>query len=238
MTLRKGLLILAFLTASEFIFSGCSEKQRNKDLLIDNQPSLTKAPEILISEYDGVMMEVAQQNDIDWRFIAAIGYQESRFQNDVVSPSGAIGVMQVMPAVARAFGVTKDSVAKADVNIRTAAKVLKSIEGSLQFSKHTLAQDKLKIVLACYNAGIGHVIDARRLAAKYGANHNNWSELEQYLRVKGSPEYVKDESVRCGAFNSAETISFVSSVMEQYENYCRQHPSNDNTPNVQLAVNR
>lgn len=238
MTLRKGLLILAFLTASEFIFSGCSQRQRNKDLQTESLSRSNKTPKILISEYDEVMMRVAQQNDIDWRFIAAIGYHESRFQNDVVSPVGAIGVMQIMPSVARAFGVTTDSVAKADVNIETAAKVLKSIESSLIFPKQTLAHDRLKIVLACYNAGIGHVIDARRLAAKNGVNHNKWSELEGYLRVKGSPEYVGDESVRCGAFDSGQTIAFVSSVMEQYEDYCRQYPGNESEYSPRLAVNR
>lgn len=226
MTFKKVLLILAFLTASEFIFTGCSDSvNRSFDPQTEQDTEQKSKKTILISEYDHIMKSAAREGGLDWRFIAAIGYQESRFMNDVVSPVGAIGIMQVMPAVARAFGVSADSVAVAQTNIETAVKVLKSIESSLQFSPQTSEEDRLKVILACYNGGIGHVVDARRLAAKYGANYNRWDDLVKYLKIKGSPEHVGDEVVRCGAFNWQETVSFVDVVMRQYEKYRSTYPA-------------
>lgn len=223
MTLKKGLLILAFLTTSEFIFIGCSNQNRQIfELQIEEDKAVT--PEILISQYDPIMRRVAAEQGLDWRFIAAIGYHESRFQNEVISPMGAVGLMQVIPSVARSYGVTADSITIPEVNIETAVKVIKTIEQSLRFSPNTSTEDKLKIILACYNGGIGHVVDAIRLAAKYGANYCSWTELEKYLKIKGSAEFVDDEVVKCGAFNSGETVNFVKVVMQQYHKYCNMYP--------------
>lgn len=172
-----------------------------------------------ISEYDHLMREVATDLNLDWKLLAAIGYHESRFNNNLTSRVGALGVMQVMPKVAKSFGVTPQQAREPEVNIRVAGQLLKKIEKSLTIS-HLTEQQKMPIILACYNAGIGHVLDARRLAAKHGSNLNSWDVLSKFIKIKGTPQYVNDESVRCGEFSGAETVAFVNNVMKKYDDYC------------------
>ncbi len=75
-------------------------------------------------------------------------------------------------------------------------------------------------MLAAYNCGPGRVLDARRLAAKYGENHNAWSTVSKYLSALDDPFYYEDEVVRCGRFrDDAQTLDFVSKVLRYYDSY-------------------
>ena len=104
-----------------------------------------------------------------------------------------------------------------------AVKLIKKIESTLRFGNSTSDEDRIQIVLACYNAGTGHILDARRLAVKQGVNHNSWAQLREYVVLKGTPEWVDDEAVRNGAFNGTETVQFVDKVMVQYSKYCKNY---------------
>lgn len=173
-----------------------------------------------ISAYDRLFKQICEKEGYDWRFIAAIAYNESRFNPDVVSRSGARGLMQVMPAVARQFNVEGD-IMNPDVNVLLGVKILGKIEQSLKFKPGTPTMDRLKIILACYNAGIGHVMDARNLAVKYGANPDSWDELTPYIRMKGTSAIANESGVKHGRIRSGETIAFVEGVMTKYSSYCR-----------------
>ena len=211
------------MAVSEMFATSCSNQGKLAMERSSKEELSVKFGSILISEYDQIMRSQADSVGYDWRWLTAIAYQESRFLNDVRSVSGAIGLMQVMPRVARSYGVGADQIADPETNVRTAVKILKRIEGMLRFSDDTPHTERLKIILACYNAGVGHIIDARRLAVKHGANHNSWDQLKKYVRMKGSPEYVNDEAVRNGAFNGSETVDFVAKVMSKYYQYCREY---------------
>ena len=80
---------------------------------------------------------------------------------------------------------------------------------------------RMKIVLACYNGGIGHVTDARNLARKYGANPDSWNDVSEYLTLKSDPQYARDEVVRNGRFVGRQTLAFVRDVISRYSVYCR-----------------
>jgi membrane-bound lytic murein transglycosylase F len=176
-----------------------------------------------ISRYDALLREVGEQEGHDWRLLSAIAYKESRFEADVVSRRGAIGLMQIMPAVARSYNVEGQMVADPRTNVTLAAKVLTAIERSLRFSRSTPREDRMRIVLAGYNSGVGHVLDARKLAAKYGADPNSWEDVSAYLSLKSDPAYASDEVVSCGSFNgSSETLAFVDGVMGKYKIYCNR----------------
>ena len=208
---------------SELIVTSCSQKEVSVSQKTSKNLKTTKTSRILISEYDPIMQSAADSVGYDWRWLTAIAYQESRFCNEARSVSGAIGLMQVMPRVARSYGVGADEIVDPATNIRTAVQILRTIETTLRFNEATPHTERLKIILACYNGGIGHIIDARRLAAKHGANYNSWEELSKYVRLKGSPEYVNDEAVRNGSFNGRETVDFVSKVMDKYYQYCKEY---------------
>ncbi len=174
-----------------------------------------------ISEYDMIMQEVCEREGYDWRLLSAIAYNESRFNADVVSSRGARGLMQIMPQTARQFDVDPDEAMVPEVNIMLAAKLLRKIEGMLRFGSNITYNDRMGIVLACYNCGVGHVFDARRLAAKYGGNPDSWNDVAYFLQRKGDPEFLADDAVKCGRFNgSGQTLAFVSDVLTRYDTYC------------------
>lgn len=173
-----------------------------------------------ISEYDAVFQTVASEENLDWRLVSAIAYNESRYRADVVSPRGATGLMQVMPATARAFDVPVDRLKDPETNVRVAVKLLREIERVLRFSADTPAEERHKMMLASYNGGIGHVMDARRLAEKYGADPDKWDDVAKYLKLKAQPRYAADEVVDCGVFRGAsETLRFVAHVSVKYDDY-------------------
>lgn len=180
-------------------------------------------PDRLISDYDHLIRQEAQKEGLDWRLLSAIAYHESRFDNTVVSPRGAKGIMQIMPATARQFDIPQERVTDPRTNVRLAAKLLKKIERSLRIPASTPFQDRMSIILACYNGGIGHVFDARRLASKYGADPNSWADVSVYLALKAQPAYGDDEVVECGSFKgSGQTLAFVGKVMDKYQSYCKK----------------
>ena len=81
--------------------------------------------------------------------------------------------------------------------------------------------DRLSIILASYNAGIGHVLDARRLARSEGANPNSWEDVRRYLDLKSEPAYYELDIVQSGRFTgSRQTEVYVNEVMHKYRQYC------------------
>lgn len=174
-----------------------------------------------ISVYDDLFKQVAEEQGLDWRLVSAIAYNESKYNAYLVSPRGARGLMQVMPSTARAFKVDVEELMDPEANVRVAVRLIREIEKSLKFSPGTSQEDRTSIMLACYNGGIGHVMDARRLASKYGDDPDRWSAVSRYLKLKSQSEYAEDAVVRCGRFRGAgETLGFVDHVMGRYYAYC------------------
>ena len=77
----------------------------------------------------------------------------------------------------------------------------------------------MQIVLACYNAGLGHVLDARNLARKRGGNPDSWKDVSACLKAKSDPTVAQDEVVKYGPFNSRQTLAFVDQVWSRYHVY-------------------
>ena len=178
--------------------------------------------EWIISEWDAMMQRVSKDEGQDWLLMSAIAYSESRFKSNLVSKQGAIGLMQVMPIVGKQFNVEKENIADPETNIRLAGKLLKQIDKTLKISPAASADDRLSIILACYNGGIGHVSDARRLAKSNGEDYNSWEVVARYLQQKADPAVYESELVRHGKFTgSRQTEAYVREVMKRYDVYQR-----------------
>ena len=174
-----------------------------------------------ISKFDALMKRVGEESGYDWRFMSAIAYCESRFKEGLVSKRGAAGLMQVMPVVARHFKVPVSHIYNTETNVRLACRLLNEFEKMLRFPENVAEADRLSIVLASYNAGVGHVQDARRLAKADGANPNSWSVVSKYLQLKADPAYYTRSEVKAGRFSgSRETLGFVKLAMTKYDEYC------------------
>jgi membrane-bound lytic murein transglycosylase F len=177
-----------------------------------------------ISPYDPVISRAGRLENQDWRLLAAIAYVESGFTADAVSYRGACGLMQIMPSVALEFNIDSEDIMKPEINVLIAAKLLNIIEQTFRFSVGTSDLDRKKIVLASYNAGLGHILDARRMAEQNGENRNSWETVEKYLKMKSDVEDFNDEIVRNGVFNgSRETINFVNRVIDKYNSYVKAY---------------
>lgn len=170
-----------------------------------------------ISSFDSIFKRYAGIPDYDWELLAAIGFIESRFDNDVVSWAGARGVMQLMPATARALGV--DDVSTPDASINAAALLLKKLDNSLA-EKVPDPSERQKFVVAAYNSGLGHIYDAIALAEKNGLDPQVWTgNVSEATLMKSRPQYYNDPVVRNGYFRGSETVEFVESVMAVYDYY-------------------
>ena len=176
----------------------------------------------VISMYDEMMQRIGEEEGQDWRLMSAIAYNESRFQHGLISKRGAVGIMQVMPIVGKQFNVAKEDMADPEMNIRLAGKLLRKIDATLKISPSTPLNDRMSIILACYNGGIGHVSDARRLAKSNGENPNSWEVVARYLKQKADPTVYESELVKYGKFTgSRQTEAYVREVMKRYDLYCK-----------------
>ena len=166
-----------------------------------------------ISPYDEIFKRAGNYCNWDWRLIAAISYQESKFNPNALSFGGAYGMMQFMPNTGPYYGVYPDS--PPEIQIMGAAKKLKADV------KHwnAIPDDfqRKKFAMASYNAGRGHIMDAQRLAKKHGLNHLIWDEnVEKMILNLSKQEYYQDEVVRHGMMRSRTTYNYVREVTERY----------------------
>lgn len=169
-----------------------------------------------ISPYDHLFKKYAPQLGWDWRLLASLGFVESRFDNNVTSWAGARGIMQVMPSTARAQGVDPAALADPETSIRVAVKILQSLDRT--FARYVPdAEARRPFVLAAYNAGGAHIIDAIAIAGKTGHNPQIWAaNVEQALLLKAQPEHYNDPAVRFGYFRGRQTVAHVDQVMTFY----------------------
>lgn len=179
---------------------------------------LTKITKGQISPYDKLFQKHAHLLNWDWRLLASISYQESRFNPNVVSWAGAEGLMGIMPNTAKKLGVSPHELKDPDTGIRTGVDCLRRFRQGFNNIEDT--SEKIKFTLAAYNAGIGHIYDAQRLAQKYGKNPNVWDgNVAEYIRLKNEPEYYNDTVCKHGYLRGSETYAYVKDILARYEYY-------------------
>ncbi len=171
-----------------------------------------------LSEWDPLIKENAEAIGWDWRLLAAQAFQESRFDPRARSWAGAAGLLQLMPATARQFGVT--NVYDPRDNVSGGTRYLEWLENywSDQIPE---PEERLKFVLGSYNAGQGHVQDARRLATKYGDDPTSWDDVSYWLLQKSKREIYTDPVVYFGFVRGLEPVTYVAYILERYRHYQR-----------------
>ncbi len=176
----------------------------------------------VISRYDDIFRKEAVEHDLDWRLLAAVGYTESRFHENLVSPAGARGLMQLMPSVAEGLGISPESMMDPSISIKGGAISLQNIIkwiGSRY--NHQNPENLLKIAVATYNCGPAHIEDAMTIASMTGLDPGVWEQnLEQALSLKSQPQYYSHPKVKHGRFSGAgETKAFVMQVFKTFNIY-------------------
>lgn len=170
-----------------------------------------------LSPFDEQIKNGAKEIGWDWRLVASVVYQESNFNPAVESWAGAIGLMQVMPETGEFLhaGDLRDP----NQNIKAGIKFLKFLD---DYWAKTVSdpEERLKFVLASYNVGVSHVIDAQKLARKNARNAAKWNDsVEYFLLQKSNPKYYRDTVVAAGYCRCDGPVRYVREVLERYEEY-------------------
>jgi membrane-bound lytic murein transglycosylase F len=170
-----------------------------------------------VSQWDDLIKEYSDSIRWDWRLLASLICQESRFNPHVRSWAGAYGLMQIMPATGKSFGI--DIKASPANNIKAGTLYINSLQKIFD-PRIPDENERFRFILAAYNAGPGHILDAMKLAEKHGNDPKIWEgNVAKWLLKKSDPEYYKDTVVKNGYFMGRESVAFVDEIMARYEHY-------------------
>lgn len=171
-----------------------------------------------ISQYDDLIKKYADKHNWDWRLLASIIYQESKFKPTSESWVGAQGLMQIMPATAKELGIRDTTNPQQSVRGGTAYldqiyNKFDNVEDSIQ---------RLKFTLASYNSGLGHVRDAQRLADYNELDRYQWDEnVEKMILELSKPKNYNRDFIRYGYVRGREPFNYVRQIFSRYEHYKR-----------------
>ena len=155
-------------------------------------------------ELVGYFRKYGEQYKIDPYMLAAQGYQESAFNQQLRMKSGAVGVMQMMPQTAREHLGMNDIVTRAEDNIHSAAKYLRYLVETYLNDPAITEREKVLMVLASYNAGPGNLKKFREKARQDGFDPNVWF---------GNVEYG------AAAIVGQETVQYIGNIYKYYYVY-------------------
>lgn len=152
-----------------------------------------------------------KQSNFDWQLLAAIGYQESHWEPDAVSPTGVKGIMMLTRATAKQMKV-KDRTDPVQ-SIMGGARYLRLMDKKVP--KRVGLPDRIWMALAGYNVGFGHLEDARVLTQRAGEDPDKWADVKQYLPLLSQKEYYK--TVKYGKARGGEPVHYVDNIRSYYD---------------------
>ncbi len=239
--LNKLTVIIVVISSLHF---GCSTPPQGFGFLKKGTPNATLDPshsysaaapldpltERSINRYGKIIRKYSDRYGFDWRLILAIMKQESRFKHTATSYRGAYGLMQIMPVtqleLAERLGVenttTPHNNIKAGIyHLRTLYKVF---EGSPE-------EDRLRMSLAAYNAGLSRVLDAQDVVRFLGDDPNSWKAVRDALpllskRYQTLHENIWEQGIPRGGYFRGwrQTTTYVESILRFYDEYQRVLP--------------
>ena len=174
-----------------------------------------------LSPYDSTIRKYAKTLGWDWRMLAAVIYQESKFSINTISYRGATGLMQVMPSTAKYYGV--DNLLDPEQNIKAGTMHLARLQKL--YNGMDDQAEKIKFVLASYNAGEGRIADCRSLAEAQNLDKNKWEEILKVIPMMREDHILENKAVKLGKFNGTETMTYIENIMNLYSAFCTICPA-------------
>jgi membrane-bound lytic murein transglycosylase F len=164
-----------------------------------------------LPDYLPLFQRVAAAHGLDWRLLAAMGYQESHWNPNAVSPTGVRGLMMLTRVTARDLGVSQ----------RT--DPVQSIEGAGRYLRTLIDRvperipypDRLWFAVAAYNVGYGHLEDARIITEKRGGNPDRWMDVKNSLPLLSKQAWYR--KTRYGYARGHEPVKYVENIRSYYE---------------------
>jgi len=172
-----------------------------------------------LPNYRKLFQQAQEITDIDWRLIAALGYQESHWDPLATSPTGVRGLMMLTSDTADHLGVNDRLNPKE--NIPAGASYLLTLKEALP--ERITEPDKTWIALAAYNTGMGHLEDARVLAQQNKLNPDSWADLKKALPLLSKTAYYT--SLKHGYARGGEAVIFVENIRNYYNIMMKFEPA-------------
>lgn len=175
-----------------------------------------------ISPWDDLLRRYGARYDLDWRLLASLMYQESRFDPDRVSWAGAVGLMQLMPRTGRELGISPERLRSPERSIEGGARYLRRMID--RFSDLADPEMRIRLGLASYNAGHGHIADARRVARRLGRPDDEWAGAlaEILVWLERRPDVYR--FTRYGYCRCTEAVQYVEQIIARYDAYASAIP--------------
>lgn len=169
-----------------------------------------------ISPYDDLIQTHAEKIDWDWRLVASLIYQESRFDPNNSSWANAKGLMQLMPKTAEELGVEDRS--DPTQSISGGTKYLNQIWNNFDNIKDTT--QRAKFTMASYNCGLYHVKDAQKLAAARGLDSLVWDDnVDDMILALSHRKNYNNPIIKYGYVRGIEPYNYVNQIYERYAHY-------------------
>lgn len=164
-----------------------------------------------LDKYDDLFQQAAEANDLDWRLLAAMSYQESHWNPRAKSFTGVRGMMMLTRRTAKELGVRNrlDPKQSIDGGAAYLVKLRKRLPERIQ------EPDRTWMALAAYNVGYGHLTDARKLAAADGGDDSRWLDVKDYLPLLSQKRYYK--KTKHGYARGSEPVSYVQNIRRYFD---------------------
>ena len=160
--------------------------------------------------YRALFQQAAAKYGLDWRLLAAIGFQESHWDPQATSPNGAAGVMMLTSNTAQAMGIRDRDRTNARDSIFAGARYLAEVRSMVP--THIPEPDRTWFTVAAYNVGFGHVEDARIIAQRLGKNPDSWAQVSQQLPKLAEPRWFM--RAKCGYAQGWQPVEYVEHVRQ------------------------
>jgi len=167
--------------------------------------------ETRLPKYESLFREEAIKHNLDWRLLAAIGYQESHWNPDATSPTGVKGLMMLTQGTAKQLGI-KDRTDAAQSILGGALYFKQRIK---MMPKRIKDPDRTWFALASYNVGFGHLEDARILTQKRRENPDKWADVKKSLPLLSKKKWYSQ--VKHGYARGNEPVHYVKNIQSYYD---------------------
>ncbi|MBD3641941.1 MAG: membrane-bound lytic murein transglycosylase MltF [Marinobacter sp.] len=164
-----------------------------------------------LPKYEKLFREYARDFNMDWRLLAAIGYQESHWRPNAVSPTGVRGLMMLTRNTASYVGINNRL--DAEESIHGGAKYFQMVHDKIP--ERIPEPDRTWFALASYNVGFGHLEDARRLTESAGKDPDRWMDVKEFLPLLAQKEFYT--KTRYGFARGQEPVIYVQNIRRYYD---------------------
>lgn len=184
----------------------------------------------VLPRYEPLFRRAGAEYGLDWRLLAAQSYQESYWKPGAVSPTGVEGLMQLTKATAEFIDVEDRT--DPEQSVLGGARYLRNLHDRIDES--VTEPDRTWFALAAYNAGLGHLLDARRIARQQNKDPDSWRHVKTTLPLLSDPQWYN--KVKHGRAPGRQAVAYVTRIRSFYDILAELRPESPTLKDIEIAV--